>query len=493
MPPPRRYPSLRTFRAAYISHELGALFRGGDECCICLDRYDNSTHRPVGVTSNNECEHIFGRRCLEAYLDSTNPSRHTCPVCRRRWYSRRPTNPPTPRDANTSHVLSAPTPNGTPVREGADLRNLLRIETQIDRVVEEMIKSMEALEALERRETIRLEQNLRVQLQQVQGRIQTFLSRRVSASDMSSDHVLRRQTRTIAYSTAGSLMGQHEAPAVAERANGPRPYPFSSAAFQASNVSLPEIHSPVQRIRQSTGTPAPHMPPAADHSRDSIEVNRLISSLSESASSPVLTTGPRTEAAARPGYQSSTTLPQPSSRVRREVNARGLRDHLRTIRHNIPRDPSILASGPRNTSHVSLPDIAELEGDTTPTTSRAFGTQSLITIRPHQHTQHPVQASARVNEQAPILYPRFQTSFLHRARSTQGLSHGPQQANTPQTPGFAAQTPRLAPQTSIPPAPTVGRSDGPRSRAAVTRSTRGLSRIMSISNLRSLMTSNRSS
>jgi len=348
-----------------------------------------------------------------------------------------------------------------------------------------MIKSMEALEALERRETIRLEQNLRVQLQQVQGRIHAFLTRHNSASDMSSNHVLPRQTRTIAYSTAGSSMGQHEASAVTGLVNGPRPYPLSGAAFQTSTVSLPEIHSPVQRYPQSTGTPTPQIPPAADHSRDSVAVERLLSQLSESTSSLVVTAGPRTEAAAQFGYQSSTTLSQPSSRVRREVNARGLRDHLRMIRHNGPRDPSIPASGPRNMSHVSLPDIAELEGDTPPTTSRASGPRIPIANRPHQHAQHPVQAPARVNEQAPILYPRFQTSFLHRTRSTQGLSHGPRPVNTP-------QTPRLTSQTSIPPAPTAERSDGPRNRVAVTRSTRGLSRIMSISNLRSLMASNRS-
>jgi hypothetical protein len=471
---PRRYPSLRTFRAAYISQELGALWRGGDECCICLDRYDNSTHRPVGVTSNWECEHVFGRRCLGSYLDSTNPSRHTCPVCRRKWYSRRPTNPRTPRDTNTSHVLSARTPHGTPMREGADLRNLLRIDTRIGRAVEELIKSMEALEALERRETIRLDQNSRVQLQHVQGRIHTFLSRHVSASDSSSNHGLRRQTRAIGYSTAGSSVGQHEGAAVAGLDNGPRPYPLSSAAFQVSTVSLPELRSHVQRCPQLTSTPTPTMPPSADYFRESLALDKHFSQSNDANASPVPTVRPRTEATAQIGYRNNMALPQPSSRVRHEVNTRGLRDHLRTIRHSRSRDTSIPASGPRNTSHISLPDIAELESDTP------------LTDRPLQHPhQHSVQAHAHMNEQAPILYPRSQTPFLHRAHSTQGLYQGTQPVNTP-------QILRLTPQTSILAASTTERGEGSRSRAAVTSSTRGLSCVMSISNLRGIMTSNRS-
>lgn len=480
---PRRYPSLRTFRAAHISNELGALWRG-DECCICLDRYDETTHRPVGITSNRECNHVFGRRCLEAYLDSASPSRHTCPVCRRKWYSRRPTDPPTTRDTNTSHVLSAPTAPGASVREDADLRNLFRtpihIDTHIDRAVEELINSMEAIEALERRDTIRLEQNLRVQLQQVQGRIHAFISRHISASDISSNHIPRGRTRTAGYRTAGNSTSQHESPAVAGLDNVPHPHPLSSAAFQASTVSLPELHSPVQRYAQSPNTSISATLPPADYFRESGAVNRRSSQFGGTTILSTPTAGPHTEATFQLAYTSNTTLSQPTSRVRQEVNAGDLRDHLRIVRHSHSRDISISASRQRNTSHISLPNIAESESDNpSPASARTSATQTPVTNRPLEHLhQHPVQAHAHLNEHAPILYPRFQTSFLHRARSTQGSSRRTEPVNTQQTPILTSSM--------------TERGVSLRSRAAVTRPTRGLSRIMSISNLRGMITSNRS-
>lgn len=404
-------------------------------------------------------------------------------MCRRKWYSRRSTNPPTPRDTNTSQVLSAPTPHGTPVREGTDIRNPNQLtpsfDTQVVLAVEELVKSMEALEALERSDTFRLEHNLRVCLQQVQGRIHPFICRYISAQNVYSGHIPRRQTRAVAHSTVEASGSRQEDSAVAESTIGHRPYPLSRAAFRTSTVSLPELCSPVQANSQSTNTANITPPLSGDYLRGSVALSRRSSQLDDAIASPVSTAEPRVEAAAQFGYQSNMTLPQPSSRVREEVNARGLRDHLRMLRHNSSRNTSIPASGLRNTSHISLPDIAELEGDTPPPTFlETSATQVPVTDRPNQHAQHPVQARTHGDDHTSILYPRFQNAFLHRIRSTQGLSPPTQPVSAPQTPVLANSV--------------AERGEGLESRAAAARSTRGLSRIMSMSNLRDMMGGSRS-
>ncbi|KAF1931259.1 uncharacterized protein M421DRAFT_408773 [Didymella exigua CBS 183.55] len=470
---PRRYPSLRTFRAIYIIPERGTL-SNGSECCICFDRYDDNAHGPVGITSNRECEHVFGRRCLEAYLDSANPSRNTCPVCRRKWYSRRSTNPSTPRDTNTSQVLSPPTQLGSFVRDGFESRARHRLpplaDAEMERAVELLANNIEALEGLERRDTVRLEQDLRVRLQQVEGRIHAFLERNITASDVSPGPVLRRRTRILAHNTTETATTHRQDSAVAESNSDQHPYPIYNATFQSSTVSLPDLRLPERQINASPTV----TPPATDHRRDFAAVVRRPSSIDHANAFPIPATDSRTEVSYHLGYQRNAMLSQPSSQTRQEVNARGLRNHLRTLRHDRSWNTNTQASGPHNASVISLPDIAEAEGNPPPRTCTrmaAFG----ATVGDHtdQDTPSPAQIHGYAAEHAPILYPRFRTSRLLRARSTHGFAYGTQPVGTPSQPVLAASMPE--------------REVGRRGRATATRSPRGLSRIMSISSLRDLV------
>lgn len=480
---PRRYPSLRTLRAIYISPKHGALSRG-DECCICLDRYDNGTHRPVGVTSNRECEHVFGRRCLEAYLDSTNPGKNTCPVCRRKWYSRRSTNPSTHRDTNTSQVLSPPTQLGTSVRDDAESRALHRppprVDARVDRVVEQLVDSMEALEALERRGTIRLEQDVRVRLQQVQGHIHAFLERNVATSEVFSGPALHHRSRIVPYSVREGSTNHRPDSIVAELDNSQHPYLLSSVAFQSSTVSLPDLSLPGQRSSQQIDSPPALTTPVPDYRPDSAAAERRPIQYGYATASPLLVTGLRTEAPSHLDGRRNVALPQPSSQSlpREALDTRAIRNHLRTHRHDRSRTRSTQEAGVRSLSHMSLPDIAEVEGHTPPPTIfRAAATQATNEGHTHQYTRPPIQNQGYATEHAPILFPRFQSSRLSRMRSTHGSAHDSQRASTPPQPILAASM--------------AERVTGLRSRATVARSPRELSRIMSISNLRDLVAGNR--
>jgi hypothetical protein len=455
----RSYPSLRVFRAAYISPQFGACWNG-DECCICLEKYDNRTHRPVGVTSNSECEHVFGWRCLEAYLDSANPSRNTCPVCRRKWYNRS-TSPPAPRNTNTSHVLSPPMPHGTAVRVGVDLGSLHRrpprLSTLVDQAVEQLFHRMEDLEASERRETIRLEQDARVCLQQVQSRIHAFLGRHVTGPDISSGPV-RRQARTVAYSTVEGSMRQHE-----ESAVGQHPYPLFSAALQGSTVSLPEFRFSTPRHPQRADTSDAITPPTRDYRRDFAAVTRRPRQFDDTT---ILSTEPTPHR-----YESNMALPQPSPQVRQEVH-RGLRNHLRRYRYDRSESSRTQAPGWRNISHDPLSNITEVEGSTPPSTSSGtFATQTTDTGCSQQHARPPVQ------QHAQILFPRHDTSLLHGARSTREFAHDTQPVDMPTQPLQAASM--------------AEREEGLRRRATTTSPPRGLSRIVSLSNIRNMVAGNR--
>lgn len=157
----RRYPTLRTFRAVYISSDYQNISEQ-DLCCICLARYDNKSHQAVSVTSNSECEHVFGRHCLDSWLDSTRPNKNTCPICRRMWYTQTPTSVPSPRDTNTSQVLEPPAQARNSERGRSEARVRLRATIQahahlqatqnvdVARRVEDLVTSVEALETLER-------------------------------------------------------------------------------------------------------------------------------------------------------------------------------------------------------------------------------------------------------------------------------------------------------------------------------------------------------
>jgi hypothetical protein len=76
--------SLRVFRTTRIYSE----FRppADETCCICLDSYGRG-HSAVRVHFRT-CEHIFGRECLDGWLDSGSPMSHCCPICRKKWYTK---------------------------------------------------------------------------------------------------------------------------------------------------------------------------------------------------------------------------------------------------------------------------------------------------------------------------------------------------------------------------------------------------------------------
>lgn len=77
---------------------LSALPADQRECPICMVPYSEvdtyyvhpmiSSDAPewaVQVTDCDECEHIFGRRCLENSIKAGGPWSHTCPLCRKEW------------------------------------------------------------------------------------------------------------------------------------------------------------------------------------------------------------------------------------------------------------------------------------------------------------------------------------------------------------------------------------------------------------------------
>lgn len=466
---PQRYPSLRTFRAVYIIPEHGTLLHG-NECCICLDLYDDDAHGPVGVGSNRECEHVFGQRCLETYLDSTAPGRNTCPICRRKWYSRRSTIPSTPRDTNTSQVLSPPTQLRSSVRNGAESthhRSPSGVDAQANRAVEQLISNIEALEALERREIFRLGQDIRVRLQQVEGRIRAFLERNVTA-DVSFVPVLRHRTRTVLQSTMEAPTTHRHSTVGAESDSDHHLYPHSSAGVQSSTIPSPELRLPEQRPSQQAGTSTTAIPHTPEHHQDSATVARRSSQVSHATASPILMTGLRTEDPSLHGYRHNVMLPQPSSQIRQEVNARGLRDHLRTFRYDRSRNTTMQASGPR----LPLSDIAGMRSSIPlPTSSRTSISEAMNGVHTNQHVWPPAQNHDHAIEHAPTLPPRYETSNLFRTHSTQGFVRDAQPVGI---------SPAAAPMSEW--------GAGLRSPVAASR---GLSRIMSMSKLRDFVAGTR--
>ena len=69
------------------------------ECPICHNAYvdppagyvhpdvgGNEVEYAVQVQNRGACEHVFGRRCIEAHIRGGNPWSHTCPLCRTEWF-----------------------------------------------------------------------------------------------------------------------------------------------------------------------------------------------------------------------------------------------------------------------------------------------------------------------------------------------------------------------------------------------------------------------
>lgn len=266
----RRYPSLRTFRSAFISPNPGT-FSDGDECCICLDPYNEESHQAVGITSNSDCKHVFGRQCLEAYLDSTNPGRNTCPVCRRKWYTRRIANPVTPRDTNTAQILAPFNQLRVHTRESSESGTFQRHSpgeylyamdnVTIGRHVEQLVYNMESIETLEATAT-QLDQEVRVRLRQIQARIRAFLDRNdEAADDFSSPAVGSSRPRGVPQTTTEPRFSPD--PLVTGLDNGQTPYSLLGVALRNSTLLLSEIQVPRDQIpqhpndSQSSANPVP--------------------------------------------------------------------------------------------------------------------------------------------------------------------------------------------------------------------------------------------
>lgn len=69
-------------RDSFMSQHLEQIHHNAeDSCAICHDPYGDS-HTPVRITGIDNCNHVFGRECLEAWLNSGQLNSNTCPMCR---------------------------------------------------------------------------------------------------------------------------------------------------------------------------------------------------------------------------------------------------------------------------------------------------------------------------------------------------------------------------------------------------------------------------
>lgn len=80
---------LVTFRA----HHLEQLSLNAEETCvICRDPYDdNLLHTAVRIIGIDNCNHIFGQTCLDAWIGSGCSNSNTCPMCRTELFKYRET------------------------------------------------------------------------------------------------------------------------------------------------------------------------------------------------------------------------------------------------------------------------------------------------------------------------------------------------------------------------------------------------------------------
>lgn len=52
------------------------------ECPICMEDYDGGEHCAIQL-QRVSCGHIFGRKCIQEWVNSEMPNAHRCPSCRR--------------------------------------------------------------------------------------------------------------------------------------------------------------------------------------------------------------------------------------------------------------------------------------------------------------------------------------------------------------------------------------------------------------------------
>ena len=421
----RRYPTLRTFRAVYISSDCQNL-SDQDLCCICLAKYDNKSHQPVSVTSNTECEHVFGRHCLDAWLDSTRPNRNTCPICRRTWYTHSPTSVPSPRDTNTSQVLEPPAHARRSERGRSEARVRLRATLQahahfqatqnvdVARRVEELATSVEALETLERSGGPPLDQTVRVRIHQVQDRLRTFLERNTPTMETSPSPIVRH-----------SLSSRRETPHITERDTRSVPDPIS-AEFHQTQPPTPVPHT---RFETSPLTAHSLLPTDPRSSQQNNQQQANMPRRSRTSSPPA------------PSIR-STRNPTIRRRSRHTLSASAEGGGSSTSTRLNALTPSSLIPAPTQRSnpegiyrshlpHYSLPNIAELEANPPRLRPLPLG----------QHTPSPspspsLSPSPFIPAQPTFPLSRPNEVLPRRTHSTRGFAHAAQT----ETPGAMTQS-----------------------------------------------------
>ncbi|KAL6722101.1 hypothetical protein ACLMJK_001207 [Lecanora helva] len=77
-------------------------------CPICCETYlDPSGHLNETIVVLPDCGHIFGKQCIEKWLDpTTEPPRNTCPLCRMRLFNIPEARGPDPASLNPADLSS---------------------------------------------------------------------------------------------------------------------------------------------------------------------------------------------------------------------------------------------------------------------------------------------------------------------------------------------------------------------------------------------------
>ncbi|KAF2794023.1 hypothetical protein K505DRAFT_337313 [Melanomma pulvis-pyrius CBS 109.77] len=69
-------------RETFLSQHLEKVDRSAEDSCpICHEPYSDS-HPAVRIIKIDNCNHVFGHECLEAWLKSGQQNSATCPMCR---------------------------------------------------------------------------------------------------------------------------------------------------------------------------------------------------------------------------------------------------------------------------------------------------------------------------------------------------------------------------------------------------------------------------
>lgn len=432
---PRRYPSLRTFRTAFISPELGTV-SDDDECCICLDRYNDDSHQAVGVTSNSDCGHFFGRQCLEAYLDSTNPGKNTCPICRRKWYTQRPTNPSTPRDTSTVHMLALPGLSRTPLRPSAQSRAPRQRASQeyaqtmdnstMSQHVELLSRHLDVIEAVEATTTTSYRET-RIRLRQVQSRIRAFLERTDETSQISANTAIHdQQPRGVPYSTV-------ERTSRYLPGHGQDPYSLREAASRDSTLPFPDIPQPLSRTLQRPNLSSASALPTSNTGVQSPAParTRIVGGLPSSLRRGVSMPHPRSEARLRQTQEDNTVTPHSSIDVppNQAINAQSIEQHLQTYWNEASESGRPPPSGPTHNLRYQQTPIAQLE-DTPLPLSFARSAASQAVYR-HNNNRHLVHRSGHTTYQSQTQSRSSQTPVIRMPDSTMGSAYCSQPVGTP--------------------------------------------------------------